>query len=65
MSKHNAAKAHHKLTDPERYVSVPKAAALLRVSRQTIYARLARKELVGEHIAGRLVVVKSSLGVSA
>ena len=57
----NAAKAHHKATDPELYVSVPRAARILNVTRNTVYNWLAQGTLKSERIAGRLVVVKASL----
>ncbi len=50
-------------TDP--YLTVPFTARLLGRSRQTIYAMLARGELLGEHIAGRQVVRRDSLPIEA
>ncbi len=62
MTRHtNAAKAHYKATDPNLYITVPVAAKLLGCSRPTVYAKIARGEIKGEHIAGRLVVVRASL----
>lgn len=57
----NAAHIHHKATDPDLWVSVVRAASMLDCTRTTIYAMLARGELQSDHIAGRLVVRKSSL----
>ena len=57
----NAARTHFKATDPEVYVSVPRAATILGVTRNTVYNRVATGKLVGEHIAGRLVIRKDSL----
>lgn len=47
--------------EPSNWVSVPEAARLLDCTRNTIYNRIARGELVADHVAGRLLVRKSSL----
>ena len=44
-----------------RYLSIPHAARILGVSRNTVYKRIAAKLLKAETIAGRLVVLASSL----
>ena len=56
----SAARAHYRLTNPDVYVTVAKAATLLGVTRPTVYAMIARGELKGDHVAGRLVVQKTS-----
>ena len=60
MSKHNAAKAHFKATNPDTHVSVTKAATMLGITRATVYAWIANNKLHAEHIAGRLCVVRDS-----
>jgi hypothetical protein len=57
----NPARIHHKATDPDVWVSVPRAATLLDCNRNTVYNMIARGQLQADHIAGRLVVRKSSL----
>lgn len=61
----NAARAHHKATDPDLYVSVPRAATILKCHRNTVYNRVANGELTAERIAGRLVIVRASLPKSS
>ncbi len=63
MSKrhNNAARAHYKMTDPDIWVSVSQAATILDCTRQTLYNMIGRGQLLTDHIAGRLVVRKSSL----
>ncbi len=57
----NAARAHFKATDPDVWVSVSQAAKLLDCTRQTLYNMINRGQILTDHIAGRLVVRKSSL----
>ena len=57
----NAARAHHRATDPDRWMTVSRAAAHLGRTRQTIYAMVARGELGADHIAGRLVIRRAAL----
>lgn len=49
------------MTPDDVYITVPTAATVIQRSRQTIYAMVARQELAGEHIAGRLVIRRDSL----
>lgn len=61
MSKHNAARAHSKATDPTIWTSVPRAATALGVSRQTVYTWVAQGKLAADHVAGRLVIRNESI----
>lgn len=49
----------------DRYLSTLHVARLLKTSRHTVMAMLADGRLQGERIAGRLVVLKSSLPEAA
>ena len=61
MTKRNAARVHYRATDPDQWTSVPHAATLLQVSRQTIYTWVATGKLQADHIAGRLVITNASI----
>jgi hypothetical protein len=63
--KHNhqvrAAHRHFLATDAEMYVSITRAATLAKRSRQTIHNWINAGTIRTEHVAGRRVVLKSSL----
>ena len=49
------------MSKPDPWMSVAAAARALGVSRQTVYARIARGHLVTEEIAERMVVSRASV----